>query len=58
MIEKPKIHYTSKCPICGDAIYPYPADHDGHCHIIHKTVKERIEELDERMDLIEEEIKG
>jgi hypothetical protein len=53
MKEEEKIRYISKCPICGEPIYPYPADHDGHCHIVHKTAKEQIEELKERVPLLE-----
>lgn len=56
MTEEKKIRYVTKCPICGDPIYPYPADHDGHTHIIHLTVKQRIADLEERVMDLEKEI--
>lgn len=56
MTKEKEMHYYTKCPICGEPIYPIPADHDGHFHIVHKTAKERIEDLEERVSDLEKEI--
>ncbi|MBE9594624.1 MAG: hypothetical protein IMF19_14225 [Proteobacteria bacterium] len=53
MTKEKEIHYVTKCPICGEPIYPYPAEYDGHCQIIHKTAKEQIKDLEERVSDLE-----
>jgi hypothetical protein len=57
MSENKEIQYVSKCPICGEPIYPFPADHDGHCHIIHKSVEVRIEDIEQRIAQLESDVK-
>jgi hypothetical protein len=52
-----EIRYISRCPICGEPIYPIPADHDGHFHIVHKTSKEQINDLEERVADLENKIR-
>jgi hypothetical protein len=54
MSGEEEMRCITKCPICGKPIYPIPADHDGHFHIIHKTPEEQIEELEQRVAHLED----
>jgi hypothetical protein len=58
MTKEKEIHYLTECPICGKPIYPFSLDHDGHCHIIHKTPNDRIAELEERVTALENSVEN
>jgi hypothetical protein len=57
MSEEKEIQYITRCPICGEPIYPVPADHEGHGHLIHLTVQERIEDIEQRVTQLEDKVK-
>jgi hypothetical protein len=57
MREEKEIQYITRCPICGEPIYPVPADHEGHGHLIHLTVQERIENIEQRVAQLEDKVK-